>query len=724
MTETRHTFQLTKKTLAPTAGKPKAALKSKAPVNVFHEGKDVTPKPLNPELLGLCKERQIGIFDEGSLSARESSSVAFVAASEAGTIKFRTEQLGETYQGSIFEASADFFEPSLVSQLTDTDQETLPVESDTELFDKIGLETEPDMKRAPTHVSLTLTETHTIFILDLPSCIAIKNSEEGDLVEEKNKQYEYLTQGKGRHRKVVNAEAQTVKVLKKSRKTAPEVVRKHNTAAFASNWEMYDTLLTVEDAEPNIYSSDDSDNDLVDYSKISESGSVESYRMSSDERQLYKLMKNSRFLEAVCVIERLLANNRFYEQQKRFSGLSEPDDLREDIQYKYRLNLLWTFSNSLTKGRCVSCMEWNPLNEDLLAVGYGKFYFAEQTTGMVMIWNMKNPVQPERTYKFENPVTALSFSSKDTNLLAVGFYDGRIFILNVTNREKQIIAENIPSFEVLWDVHWRPNPDKSTKREQIYASSDDGKVIVYTIETAKELQQQQIMRVAKADGVLKGYSSMRKCSNLNVPVSRYAGARLLRWHPIDPTIYLVATNEGVVHKCSVNYLDQHMDSFSAHEGPINDLQFSPFSKKIYATCGDDWYVRLWGEGIAEPLQELYVTMASVQDLDWSPTHSTILATIYDKSIVLWDFQRKFYKPQSECQSPTNSRNTIVQFTSSGRCLVVGDVDGNVHVFSLEDMPFPAFFQESLLFDVLQKSLVTKPNLMQKIKRMRKNLKLD
>lgn len=85
-------------------------------------------------------------------------------------------------------------------------------------------------------------------------------------------------------------------------------------------------------------------------SLVSATSSVDSYKMAPDERQLQKLNKNPRFQEAVCVIERLLANNCFNEQQKRFRGLSDPDIFREDIEYQYRLNLLWTFANSSTKG--------------------------------------------------------------------------------------------------------------------------------------------------------------------------------------------------------------------------------------------------------------------------------------------------------------------------------------------------------------------------------------
>lgn len=58
----------------------------------------------------------------------------------------------------------------------------------------------------------------------------------------------YLTEGKGRNRKVVNAEAQTVRILKKSRNTNAELITRTNTKSFASNWEMFDTY----DANKNI----------------------------------------------------------------------------------------------------------------------------------------------------------------------------------------------------------------------------------------------------------------------------------------------------------------------------------------------------------------------------------------------------------------------------------------------------------------------------------------
>lgn len=147
---------------------------------------------------------------------------------------------------------------------------------------------------------------------------------------------------------MLHAEVQTVPVLKKSRYTNPEKVKHHSNSAFASNWEMYDTYQEAQD-ESSEESSDSSIQDTENH-KLDDLSSLDSYRTSADEKQLNKLFKNPKFMEAVCVMERLLANNCYNEQQKRVIGLSDPSEFRDNIEYKYNLNLLWTFANSDTKG--------------------------------------------------------------------------------------------------------------------------------------------------------------------------------------------------------------------------------------------------------------------------------------------------------------------------------------------------------------------------------------
>lgn len=364
---------------------------------------------------------------------------------------------------------------------------------------------------------------------------------------------------------------------------------------------------------------------------------------------------------------------------------------------------------------------WNTSNEDVLAVGYGKFYYAEETTGLVMIWNIKNPVQPERVYHFPSPVTSVDFSQQHPNLLAIGFYDGSIKVLDISDTNIRTIGtssrEDSPLFEPIWQVEWYTDDDYYKGMEFLMATSQDGRISRFNLENAAFMPYFHLMRVSRAEGKLKGLKVANKCNVPGIPIARHPGALVLRQHPVDSNIYYVGTSEGVVHKCSKNYYHQHLDLFLAHEGPIYQIQFSPFCNKLFLTCGDDWAVRIWAEGISEPLMELSKTMQTVQSADWSPTFSTIIANVSGSDIFIWDLQRKAYAPQSITKSPSKCRSTIVQFTRNGRCLLVGDIEGNVHIFSMEEMPFPAFFQGSLMTQALKRELIIKPDLLRKIDKL-------
>jgi hypothetical protein len=67
-----------------------------------------------------------------------------------------------------------------------------------------------------------------------------------------------------------------------------------------------------------------------------------------------------------------------------------------DQEEESRLEKLWSFKCPLTRGRTISCMAWNRINQDLLAVSYGQFDFTNQKDGMVCFWSLKNPEYPER----------------------------------------------------------------------------------------------------------------------------------------------------------------------------------------------------------------------------------------------------------------------------------------------------------------------------------------
>lgn len=154
--------------------------------------------------------------------------------------------------------------------------------------------------------------------------------------------YDYLTVGKGRNRKTSSTDAQTVPMVYKTRSTQKDRVKKKTGDIYVTNYVMYDTF---------------QDEIEQDQEKESESsGSFDEFKPNVStviplSKQMKKLMKNPTFLEATMVMERLLANNNYNNEQKRYKGLSDPDPTRLDTEYTYKLRLLFTFQTGATEGK-------------------------------------------------------------------------------------------------------------------------------------------------------------------------------------------------------------------------------------------------------------------------------------------------------------------------------------------------------------------------------------
>ncbi|KAG8270497.1 WD repeat-containing protein 78 [Homalodisca vitripennis] len=71
--------------------------------------------------------------------------------------------------------------------------------------------------------------------------------------------------------------------------------------------------------------------------------------------------------------------------------------------------------------------------QNVVAVGYGYVRGSEELDGLVCCWSVKNPSQPERVFHMRSPVTTISFSRTQPNLLALGCYNGAVIVLNIAS---------------------------------------------------------------------------------------------------------------------------------------------------------------------------------------------------------------------------------------------------------------------------------------------------
>ncbi|KAL0842395.1 hypothetical protein ABMA28_014509 [Loxostege sticticalis] len=572
----------------------------------------------------------------------------------------------------------------------------------------------------PPEVLIVLRETETCFLFELPSYSYEKGTPEANTVEEENEYYQYITVGKGRNRKMVIEETQTKACVTQTRHTLATRPQKKNAIAFASMWDMHDTYAKLAKIKPKeepdemvLYQSAEPTLLRKKKQKVSE---------DPDERKgktFEEIAPTPEFLDAVLLTERVLATLEYSDEQKKFRGLIRVDPLSLDLVYIYTMKPLWTLEYEETANRPITSISFNPKNENILAVAHGKFAHAECFNGLVAIWCTKNPCKPERLYTFDDPVTSVAFSEKNPNWLACGFANGDVFILDITSYPVKKIAESKrdtnPCFEPIWVTDWRAAEHNT---EFVMTACQDGRVNKFTSTKTHDFICTPMMRISAVEGKMKGLETAKTCLKVDVPITRYPAALCMKWHPSIDHIYLVGTDEGCIHKCSTHYLNQHMEVFRAHAGPVYGMEFSPFMKHLMVSCGADNAVRLWLEGMDDVIMTLNCP-AAVYGATFCPINSTILITISGNVLSIWDLRRKNHIPCAEYSFANNVVLTYIKFSALGDNVFVGDTTGRIYTFHLEDTPIPPYFQHKLLDEAIKKALCTRPQMLKQLDKLEK-----
>lgn len=81
-----------------------------------------------------------------------------------------------------------------------------------------------------------------------------------------------------------------------------------------------------------------------------------------------------------------------------------------------------------------------------------------------------------------------------------------------------------------------------------------------------------------------------------MPASRPGCGTAIAFHPSNPKVFLVGTEEGQVFKCSTEYTSMYLLSYSAHHMPVHRIHFNYFLPDIFITCSADWRIKIWEDG--------------------------------------------------------------------------------------------------------------------------------
>lgn len=151
-------------------------------IPIIEDGKDISPKSLNPDIFTAGKERQLSAFDVTCSDRTEPySSGSITTDIFKSKSMFRTEPDRQAFSlsTSILKGSTPCDPNSVESFLVEESEEKsdistiLTFRTNSEELDVGG------MPKAPQHISLSLNETDTFIVLDIPSYTVIKDTDEG-----------------------------------------------------------------------------------------------------------------------------------------------------------------------------------------------------------------------------------------------------------------------------------------------------------------------------------------------------------------------------------------------------------------------------------------------------------------------------------------------------------------------------------------------------------------
>lgn len=178
-----------------------------------------------------------------------------------------------------------------------------------------------------------------------------------------------------------DVETQTYYNHFKTRFVHTDYVAKTDIGCFVSNYDMHDTYVNLEHTTESV---------RIDVDDRQEQLNITTYSKKDHSDLSQNLESNKSFQLSSMILQRILAGNIFYKNQKRFRNMSQVEMPDEMLKYSYRIKLLCKYREA--QCNAISSMSWNPKNTDILAIGYGVFKIQVQTEcklSAVCLWNMK-----------------------------------------------------------------------------------------------------------------------------------------------------------------------------------------------------------------------------------------------------------------------------------------------------------------------------------------------
>uniref|UniRef100_A0A8C6LFE0 Dynein axonemal intermediate chain 1 n=1 Tax=Nothobranchius furzeri TaxID=105023 RepID=A0A8C6LFE0_NOTFU len=375
------------------------------------------------------------------------------------------------------------------------------------------------------------------------------------------------------------------------------------------------------------------------------------------------------------ILERMVHQNTFDEIAQDFKYFEDPSD-------KFRgqegtLLPLWTFQHEETRGLSVTALCWNSKYQDLFAVGMGSYDFCKQGRGMIVFYSLKNSSFPEYVFPTTSGVQCLDIHPQHFYLTVVGFYDGCVAVYNLKKKSLEPVCKGTPKTSLLtnpvWQVRWQN--DDIDNNHNFFSVSADSRVVSWTL-IKHELISTETIRLS-VNGGLSNVPDDEQLVNIS-------GGTSLDFHKQTDHLFLVGTEQGKIHKCSIHYSSKFLKTYNAHNSAVYTVKWNHFHPRVFISCSADWTVKIWDDTIKVPVFT-FDLMSAIGDVAWAPYSSTIFAAVTIDGIVRV-FDLSINKYEAICQqlvvAKKKTKLTHIEFNPVHPVIIVGDDQGLVSSFKL------------------------------------------
>ncbi|NWY38186.1 WDR78 protein, partial [Sylvia atricapilla] len=594
-------------------------------------------------------------------------------------------------------------------------------------------------------VEIFLSETDTLWMLDLPTAVVSTEAEEAVRVVERNKIYaeicnakigseyfeEKMVQTISGAAKTKEVQCETITVAEKGENSYPLILlcqvlscSKH-FCPISLSFGRQDGPVGLRDPCGSIpIWNVPSFCDLTSSKIIAESAVP---ARSHEEKECHSILTSASLQQDLVVMERILMENIFQPKlavYQQIPVLREPvvssdsdgedseeeEDEEEEKQEEAlpeaeespaegggpRLEQLWSYRCDLTSGHSVSSVAWNKVNPDLLAVGYRESVSQDQKKGLACCWSLKNPMWPERIFRCEHGVTAVDFSLARPNLLAVGMANGCVAVYDVRSRSDAALLDSSTSLNKhkgpVWQLRWVEQDRGATagdKTERLMCISGDGRMTQWFIQ--QRLDCSDVMKIKRTESEKKKLPGEREKKSEG-PISQQAAGMCFDFHPEDPDLFLAGTEEGHIHCCSCSGKEQILGTYRGHKGPVYKVAWNPSSTEMFLSCSADWSILLWHRDSHTPLLTFTSVTAVVHDIKWAPKSAFIFAAVNEQRVEIWDLTVSIFDPVLSCAASPEGKLSSLLFARNAQCLLLGDSCGQVGVWQLHNLAVPSSHQ--------------------------------